>query len=228
MRSPFPPFYLLLFSLVPGGLFFYLQLIVVNEVAQKLGLTPTFALLLFASSLFGSTINLPLFTLHSQPPIHRPPQPFSGLLRLPTKSFAGKTVIAVNVGGCLMPIGFSLFLLNHNPIPLPALLIALSTVTAVSYGLSRPIPGIRYTGAGPTLDRGTEGASGGRSNGGTRSLYCGDSERVARRRFVSSQGHSRLRGFLRLDRWRWHIRRHLHDRHRGGSHCLMRAPNRKA
>ena len=142
MRSPFSPFYLLLFSLVLGGLFFYLQLIVVNEVAQKLGLTPTSALLLFASSLFGSAINLPLFTLPTQPPIHRPPQPFPGLLRLPTKPFAGKTVIAVNVGGWLLPIGFSLFLLNHNPIPLPALLIALSTVTAVSYGLSRPIPGI--------------------------------------------------------------------------------------
>ncbi len=142
MRSPFSPFYLLLFSFVLGVLFFYLQLIVVNEVAEKLGLTANSALLLFASSLFGSAINLPLFTLHTQPPIRRPPQLFAGLLRLPTKPFAGKTVIAVNVGGCLIPIGFSLFLLDHNPIPLPALLIALSTVTAVSYGLSRPIPGI--------------------------------------------------------------------------------------
>ena len=142
MRSPFSPLYLLLFSVFLGFLFFYLQLIVVNEVAQKLGLTPNSALLLFASSLVGSAINLPLFTLHSQPPIHRPPQPFPGLLRLPVRPFAGKTVIAVNVGGCLIPIGFSLFLLNHNPVPLPALLIALSTVTAVSYGLSRPIPGV--------------------------------------------------------------------------------------
>jgi uncharacterized membrane protein len=86
-----------------GIFFFYLQLIVVNEVALKLGLTPNAALLLFASSLFGSAINLPLFTLRAQPPSYRPPQPFLGLLRLPTKPFAGKTVIAVNVGGCLIP-----------------------------------------------------------------------------------------------------------------------------
>ena len=142
MRSPFSPLYLLLFLLVLGFLFFYLQLIVVNEVAQKLGLTPNAALLLFFSSLFGSAINLPLFTLRTQPPTYKPAQPFSGLIRLPTESFTGKTIIAVNVGGCLIPIGFSLFLLNHNPVPLPALLIALSMVTAVSYGLSRPIPGI--------------------------------------------------------------------------------------
>ena len=59
----------------------------------------------------------------------------------PRQGFPGKTLIAVNVGGCLIPGGLSLYLLRQHPLNPVAVQLALAVVTAVSYLFSRPIPG---------------------------------------------------------------------------------------
>jgi uncharacterized membrane protein len=54
--------------------------------------------------------------------------------------FEGTTLIAVNVGGCIIPLGFSVYLMAHNPLPVTEILPAVAIVTFVSYRLSRPVP----------------------------------------------------------------------------------------
>jgi uncharacterized membrane protein len=139
---PFSPFYLMLFLFALGTLMAVVQFGLVTLTFQKLGLSDQSAFLLLFSSLFGSAVNLPLFTIRAEAP---PPQvhPFMpGLLQGPRLEFTGKTLIAVNVGGCLIPLGFSLYLFFHNPLGLVQTVLATATVAAISYFMSRPIPGL--------------------------------------------------------------------------------------
>jgi uncharacterized membrane protein len=50
--------------------------------------------------------------------------------------------MAVNVGGCLIPISFSLYLLNQTPVTALEAMQAIAFVTLISYLFSRPIHGL--------------------------------------------------------------------------------------
>ncbi len=143
MRLPFSPLPLFVFLFVIGFLAAVVQLGALTIAFDKLGLSPGTALLLLLASLFGSAVNLPLFTIASQPP---PPDfaavALRALARLPPRAFAGRTLIAVNVGGCLIPVGFSLYLLTYHPLPWGQVAVAVAAVTFVSRLFSRPIPGL--------------------------------------------------------------------------------------
>ena len=121
----------------------FVQLGVLTIALEKLGLSEQSAYLLFLTTIVGSFINLPLFTVKATtpPPGVTPPQA-SRMFGLQLPRFEGKTLIAVNVGGCLTPLGFSLYLLLHSPLDLPQVFGAIGIVAAVSYVASRPVPGL--------------------------------------------------------------------------------------
>ncbi len=114
------------------------------EIAfAKLGLTPEVSLLLLIGTLFGSGINLPLFTLRAKQAgqlVMSPEKKPVWEIFQPAKE--GKIVIAVNVGGCIIPVGLCLYFISLQVIAPEKLLIALLAVTALSYNLSRIIPGV--------------------------------------------------------------------------------------
>jgi uncharacterized membrane protein len=120
-----------------------IQVGVISIAFEKLGLSPQTAVLLLLGSLIGSGINIPVYLRKQKPggfpgnmPMPTPPWGF------PRLTFPGKTLIAVNVGGCLIPGGLSLYLLLHQSISPAAVILALAVVTAASYLFSRPVPGI--------------------------------------------------------------------------------------
>lgn len=143
MRQPFSPVFLLLFLGLILWLVISINLGLLTLTFAKLGLDPHSASILLAVSLFGSAINLPLFTVQAQvaaaPDEERPRY---GLLRRPPLPFDGRIRVVVNVGGCLVPVFFSIFLLRHFNPPLLPVVAATGLVAAVSYALSRPVPGI--------------------------------------------------------------------------------------
>lgn len=139
---PFSPFYFALLLAVLGLLAVFVQIGILNLAFGKLGLSPNSATLLLFTSLFGSLINLPLFSLKAEgtpPPM---PQLFRSLLKLPPVAFTGKTVVAINVGGCLVPLAFSIYLLRHNPLNPLEVIGAVAMVTAACRMASRPVPGV--------------------------------------------------------------------------------------
>jgi uncharacterized membrane protein len=88
-------------------------------------------------------VNLPLFTVDAHtPPPDSVPVPLRGLLRHGARKFRGRTVIAVNVGGGLVPVLFSIYLLARGALPPLSVIAAIAIVTAVSYVVSRPMPGL--------------------------------------------------------------------------------------
>lgn len=109
---------------------------------EHLGLQADSALQLALAALFGSLINLPVARLHSRTSQLVTLRLRHGLLRLARQPNPAVTLIAVNLGGCLIPLGFCVYLLTQFPIAVPHLLFGVGAVAAISYWFSRPIPGI--------------------------------------------------------------------------------------
>lgn len=113
---------------------------VVTLSFRELGLSPTGAFILFAASLIGGTINIPI---SRRPMLVEPPRlPFGGFLfYYPPRVF--EQVIAVNVGGAVIPVLFSAYLLPTTP--LVPMLLTLGAVTFVCKAVARPTPGVGIT-----------------------------------------------------------------------------------
>lgn len=139
---PISPLHFLLLFILVVILLVILQLEVLGIVLSKLGLSPESAVILLFATLIGSAINIPIFTLHAKPGemIEPPPLP-RGFMGRPLPYY-GKTVVAINVGGALIPIGFCLYLLSTKSLPIIDVLLGISIVTIVSYFVSRPIRGL--------------------------------------------------------------------------------------
>ena len=139
-----PPLYLLLFLVLGVFLATVIQLQLLSIAFQKLGLSPHSALLLMLGALLGSSINIPVArvtTTAEFPP--ELPIPRTGRLWPPADlSQTGQTIIAVNLGGCLIPVGIALYLVIRQLVNPWDLLPALGVVTTTSYVFSRPLPGI--------------------------------------------------------------------------------------
>jgi uncharacterized membrane protein len=143
MKSPFSPLYLFGFILLIAFLVAFIQVGALTIAFEKLGLSQHSAVLLLFSSLFGSAINLPLFSVKAEAgSLEQVPVRLRGLLQQAMKEFKGRTLIAVNVGGGLIPVMFSFYLIKHNPLPPGDVLLATALVAAVCHAFSRPIAGI--------------------------------------------------------------------------------------
>ncbi len=135
------PLNIVIFIFALAFLVAFVQVGLLTIAFEKLGLSQESAFLLLFSSLLGSTVNLPLFRMRSDPP--RPGSyPITPRWSHPALQYNGRTIIAVNVGGGVIPVMFSLYLLQNNPINLLEVLFGIAGVGTVSYLFSRPIPGM--------------------------------------------------------------------------------------
>jgi len=134
-----PLLYLFLLSLF---LVIFIQLGILGIVLEKLGLSPNSAALLLGSTLFGSMINLPLFKITSDENESINNLKGPRLLFTSMQPFTGTTIIAVNVGGALIPIFFSLYLIFFHQLNPLQFIPAIMVVSYISYIFSRPIQGL--------------------------------------------------------------------------------------
>lgn len=139
---PFSPFYLAILLAAIGLLAAFVQFGALTLAFDKLGLSAESALLLLVTSLIGSLINLPLFRVKAEGPRRPVPTPLRSLLRLPPREFTGMTVVAVNVGGCLVPLGFSIYLVEHTPLTVWAVIGTVVLVSMMCRLASRPVEGV--------------------------------------------------------------------------------------
>jgi uncharacterized membrane protein len=142
MQSPFSLIYLLIFLFLLGLVMMIAQLGIITFAFDKLGLQTSSAALLLFGSLFGSAINLPLFTIKAERPDAPLAQLPRGLLTGFNRPFNGRTLIAINVGGCLIPVFFSLYLIRNNAIDWSDIIAAILIVTFVANRFSRPVTGL--------------------------------------------------------------------------------------
>lgn len=142
----FAPF-LFLYALIFFGLlvfwFFLVWVGVISGVFQTLGLSPEGAFVALLASLIGSYINIPVTEVESGEP--EPPMlvEYYGLrYRLPARYRTNFTKIAVNVGGAIVPVVISAYVLSHWPQAIGRAVIGTVIVALVVHRFARPVPGL--------------------------------------------------------------------------------------
>lgn len=150
-KSPFLhfPFFLIVVALLFFLLIFLFALIQVGLITvafSKLGLSAGQALLILLATLLGSSVNLPVYSRKMSLTV--PEEKLTGFWRYYRKPLslskhftAQKQVIAVNIGGCLIPVILSMYFLDQIGLTM-GLLLSLGAVTLVTYKFSRPISGV--------------------------------------------------------------------------------------
>ena len=118
----------------------FVQIGVFTLALDKLGISSQSAFTILFASLIGSGINLPIHRIKSasEPGTDNWPK----LPSTPRYFIPGSTLIAINVGGALIPIMVSIYLIRLQPMIVTSALLCILVVTLMSYQFSRPIHGI--------------------------------------------------------------------------------------
>jgi uncharacterized membrane protein len=149
MYSPLTFPFLGLLGLVLVLLFVMLEIGVIESAYHKLGMSHRAISGLLMLTIVGSYINIPVGSIASDALIHDRVIVVNGIeYVVPHVQEAGRTIIAINLGGALIPILLSAFLLWRVGGLLPAA-AATILVSAVVYHFSRLVPGVGI--AVPTL-----------------------------------------------------------------------------
>ncbi|MCE9524169.1 MAG: DUF1614 domain-containing protein [Alphaproteobacteria bacterium] len=126
--------------------FFFTQVALVS--LQKLHLSPDTAFNLMLGIIFGGLVNIPIKRIVQVRPVWSHPLAVFGLdTTLPRwLTHRRETIIAVNVGGCLIPVGIALYQLTFLiPLGKPAIsALALATIIniVVCFFVAKPVAGV--------------------------------------------------------------------------------------
>ena len=136
-----PGFFSILLVLL-AGLIILIQLRILRYAYMKLGVGPGAAMFLLFGSLIGSYFNLPVAVLPGKPVMSGQIVDFYGMRYVvPVVVSWPGTVLAVNVGGAVIPTMMSIYLMIRYQLWLKAAM-GIAVVAFVIYSMATPVPGI--------------------------------------------------------------------------------------
>jgi uncharacterized membrane protein len=134
---------LVTFCLLPG-----IALDLMRVILAKLHLTPALAPTVLIAMLLGGLINIPIHRYErevEQPVAGNPIYRMMGWSPVMHRRVT-ETILAVNVGGCLVPLGLAAYelswLLEENRWVVIALASATLANVLICYAIARPVPGV--------------------------------------------------------------------------------------
>lgn len=135
------PFFLLLLVLL-AVFVFVVEIRVLSYAYRKVGVRPRYVFLVMLLSLLGSHVNIPLYAV----PVQRvlPPHEvslFGWTYVVPGTIERDATVVAINVGGALIPILVSVYLFLRSRM-YGRMLVGTAIVAVVVHSLARVVPGL--------------------------------------------------------------------------------------
>jgi len=140
--APFTLLLLFLLLLLLAVFFLLVEMRVLTYAYRKVGVRPRYAFAVMLVSLLGSHVNIPLYSV----PTLRLVSPhevsmFGRTYIVPETIEEGATLVALNVGGALIPILVSIYLLLRTRM-YGRMLIGVALVAAVVHSLAHIVPGI--------------------------------------------------------------------------------------
>ena len=125
-----------------AGLIILIQLRILSYAYMRLGVGPGVALVLLFGSLIGSYFNIPITVLHASPVRSGQIVEFFGMRYIvPVVVSWPGTVLAVNVGGAIIPMLMSTYLIIRYQFWLKAALVT-AAIAFVIHSMATPVPGI--------------------------------------------------------------------------------------
>jgi uncharacterized membrane protein len=141
----FPPlifFVMLAFFLTALVMLPLLILGMIGEAFMRLGISPSLIFWLLILTLVGSLVNLPIYRFENREMVGEQVVSYFGMrYRVPRLEREQATILAVNVGGGLIPVALSGYLISQINFGL-SLPILLAVVTVVVNRLARPVRGM--------------------------------------------------------------------------------------
>ena len=130
------------FAILVGFFFIVLILRSVRYAYESLGVSSSAAIFLLFATLIGSFFNIPIAELSPERVVSDQVVEFFGMRYVvPVVSNWGGTVVAVNVGGAVIPTLMSAYLLIKRELWLKGL-VATAIVALVIHGMADPVPGL--------------------------------------------------------------------------------------
>ncbi len=114
---------------------------VVSHALASLGISPGAASLVLLACLIGSAVNIPVARLSSRAVRVEPYISVFGLRYFVPVMRKRITVLAVNLGGAVIPVALSVYLIAHEHLGLAALAAA-AVVAALVHLVARPVPSL--------------------------------------------------------------------------------------
>jgi uncharacterized membrane protein len=141
--GPFVAIYAVLFLALLAFVFVLLEVGVINYAFGALGLPPELAFLALLASFVGSYINIPITRIDGGEP-HQAEMvtSFGVRYRVPLHYGIHVTTLAVNVGGAVVPILISAWVLAHQVAALVPSIAGVAAVALVVNRWARPVRGL--------------------------------------------------------------------------------------
>jgi uncharacterized membrane protein len=135
------PFVVVLF-LIFGVLLALVQLGIIEYAYSKIGIQPRWIFLFLILSLLGSYVNIPVAEVPAKNVVEQESVNDYGVdYVVPNMRQPKETIIAVNVGGALLPALLSIYLMLKNRLVVQSV-IAVAVVSVVVHRLAHPVPGV--------------------------------------------------------------------------------------
>ena len=145
MYPPIALRYLGVFGLAALFLLALLELQIIEAAYHKLGMSHRAIVSLLLVTILGSYINIPVSSTPAEQLVHDQEVVVNGIAYIvPQVVQVGRTVIAINVGGALIPALLSIYLLLRVGGAIQAL-VATTIVSVLVYHFSKPVPGVGIT-----------------------------------------------------------------------------------
>lgn len=147
---PLTQFFILLLLVLLGALIFLIEIRAISYAYEKAGVSHRYVFVVLMLSLLGSAINIPLVHMGSQPVVVGHVVDMFGVeYVVPRLVHTHGTLLAVNVGGALVPVLVSIFLLWARPHVLPKAAVGVAVMAVAIHSMANPIHGMGI--AVPTL-----------------------------------------------------------------------------
>ena len=143
--SPVGMLVMLLFAFLLFVVVGFLFLDLARTAFTKIGFSWSQALIVLLASLLGSSINIPVTNLECSTPLvrERYVRAFGMVYRVPVVDVVScQTLLAVNVGGAVIPSLISMALIYRFPQSLSYALVAIAFVAFLTNRVARPVKGL--------------------------------------------------------------------------------------
>jgi uncharacterized membrane protein len=138
LAHPFVLAFFLLVALLIG----LIEIGILGYAYEKMGVNQRYVFLILALSLFGSYVNIPVAELPAERVITgREVLHFGMRYVIPRVEEWPRTIVAVNLGGAIIPTVLSLYLLLKNR-QFGRSAVGVAVVTAIVYWLAQPVEGM--------------------------------------------------------------------------------------
>jgi uncharacterized membrane protein len=111
-------------------------------VYHRIGLSRGWIIAILFGSILGSWLNIPVHRFPDRVEVFDTEVVFFGMrYRIPTLAHTGTTILAVNLGGAIIPTALASYLIVHDHL-WPRAMIAVAGVAVVVRLVARPVPGV--------------------------------------------------------------------------------------